>query len=207
MIRRLTLSLRERPGRVLADLPADLSRAAVAAVLSAREELLFIRRSERVGDPWSGHVAFPGGRAEDRDPDAAATARRETWEEVGLDLGREAALLGPLDEVAAPARRGPPQLRVSPFVFQLRTEARPRPNAEVAAVQWVALERLVRGEGRGRFALEWGGMRLAMPCIELDGMRIWGLTLRMVDDLVERLGGPVSPEVEVLGPARTEVSP
>ncbi|HXB54963.1 MAG TPA: CoA pyrophosphatase, partial [Vicinamibacteria bacterium] len=43
------------------------SRAAVALILreAARGlELLFIRRAEHDGDPWSGQVGFPGGRAE-----------------------------------------------------------------------------------------------------------------------------------------------
>ncbi|MCA9639821.1 MAG: NUDIX domain-containing protein, partial [Myxococcales bacterium] len=70
--------------------------AAVAAVLrptDADTEVLLIRRAEHEGDPWSGHMAFPGGRHDPTDPDLLTTARRETLEEVGLDLSRRARLL------------------------------------------------------------------------------------------------------------------
>ena len=49
-------------------------------------ELLFIRRASRVGDRWTGHVAFPGGKMESVDQDDRATSMRETLEEIGLDL-------------------------------------------------------------------------------------------------------------------------
>ena len=64
-------------------------------------EVLLIRRAEKVGDPWSGHMAFPGGRADPRDPDLRATAVRETREEVGLDLENDAELIGILDDIPA----------------------------------------------------------------------------------------------------------
>ena len=49
-------------------------------------EVLFIKRSARQGDRWSGHVALPGGRRDPTDKDDVAAAVRETREEVGLDL-------------------------------------------------------------------------------------------------------------------------
>src|SRR5262245_41364530 len=72
-------------------------RAAVALVFcappGAEPELLFIERARREGDPWSGHMAFPGGRRDPKDTDLAATAARETHEEVGLGLGAPIARL------------------------------------------------------------------------------------------------------------------
>ncbi len=194
----IELSLRARPGRPVQGIGLGVARAAVAAVINPQAELLFIRRAERVGDPWSGHVAFPGGRAEAGDEGPVGTAVRETVEEVGLALPDAGRLLGPLDELLAPVRRGPPQLVISPFVFHLQRLQPLRPNVEVASVHWLSLERLAMGEGRSSFDLEWGGATLRMPCIELSGLRIWGLTLRMLDDLLERMGGQTSPDVELL---------
>ena len=49
-------------------------------------EVLFIRRASRQGDPWTGHIALPGGRRDPGDADDFSAAVRETWEEVGIDL-------------------------------------------------------------------------------------------------------------------------
>ena len=83
----------------------DAAQAAVAliAVSSGADlELLIIRRAERLGDPWSGQMALPGGRRETVDSSLRETAMRETAEEIGVDLGRE-AMLGQLDDQGSPA--------------------------------------------------------------------------------------------------------
>ncbi|MFN7699333.1 MAG: NUDIX domain-containing protein [Deltaproteobacteria bacterium] len=58
-------------------------RAAVAAILRERApgapEVLFIRRAEKPGDPWSGHMAFPGGKQEPGDPDLTAFCCFAAW--------------------------------------------------------------------------------------------------------------------------------
>ena len=67
------------------------SHAAVAVVVTEEPEgsILFVKRRERAGDPWSGHAAFPGGHHSGTDDSPAATAERETEEETGLALARE----------------------------------------------------------------------------------------------------------------------
>src|ERR687892_1966490 len=74
--------------------------AAVALLIRAREELelLLIKRAEQEADPWSGHVALPGGRRDDDDEDLQHTALREAAEEVGITIDRGAQLIGALDE-------------------------------------------------------------------------------------------------------------
>ena len=79
------------------DLPAS-RRAAVAAIFTPQLDLLFMERAKVEGDPWSGHIAFPGGHEEDQDDSSLHTAMRETHEELGLDLSG-AEVLGSLDEV------------------------------------------------------------------------------------------------------------
>ena len=116
--------------------------AAVALLLLADpDRLLLIRRADRVGDPWSGHLALPGGRREDGDRDLLETAIRETREETGL-------LLNPLWHVAtlddmAPTSPFLPPILVRPFVFRLEAEQHPGLSDEVAQAGWVDLALLV----------------------------------------------------------------
>jgi 8-oxo-dGTP pyrophosphatase MutT (NUDIX family) len=164
-----------------------LSRAAVAAVAQGTAlgvELLFIRRAERDGDRWSGHMAFPGGRVERSDADALHAAVRETREEIALDLTRGATLLGPLSQVPTLEHGRPLPMVIEPFVFLL--DAAPPPpvlSDEVQEVVWVPLDFFRDASHRG--TLPWRGMK--MPCYYWEKRPIWGLTLRMVDELVAAL--------------------
>ncbi len=75
--------------------PSSSSRGCSAA----RPRILYIKRAARIGDNWSAHVAFPGGRKEEGDENGLYTAMRETWEEVGIDLAeKEFACVGQLDD-------------------------------------------------------------------------------------------------------------
>jgi 8-oxo-dGTP pyrophosphatase MutT (NUDIX family) len=160
-------------------------------------ELFFIRRAEREGDPWSGHIAFPGGRVDARDATLLATAMRETSEEVGIDLSR-AELLARLPDVPAFTRTKKGTLVVTPFVFALREGATPIINHEVAETLWVPFESLARGEGKGTFKWTWDGRELDLPCIRLARAKangnanevatphlLWGMTYRMLEMLLE----------------------
>jgi len=173
------------------------TRAAVALILrdsGAGIQLLFIQRAEHPGDPWSGQMGFPGGRAEPSDDGVLATAIRETREETGIDLSRSARLLGRLNEVRAVARGRPVDLAISPFVFHLgeAVTARPDPR-EVRALVWIGLDRLLGTTLRSTLAYDHEGTRLQLPCFRLNGHVIWGLSYRMFEDLEQRLrrGGSV----------------
>jgi 8-oxo-dGTP pyrophosphatase MutT (NUDIX family) len=166
------------------------SRAAVAVILrEGREgiEILFIRRAERADDPWSGHVGFPGGRVEAGDSDLGATARRETLEEIGLDLARDAELLGGLDEIRAMARGRPVDLAITPFVFHLQGGDDVSLSAEVTSVHWLSLDALLGPEPHGRFEYRHGDQTVDLPCLRLGDLVIWGLTYGMFVGLRERL--------------------
>jgi 8-oxo-dGTP pyrophosphatase MutT (NUDIX family) len=173
--------------------PALASRAAVALILRdgpAGIELLFIRRAEHPGDPWSGQMAFPGGRAEPGDKDLLATAIRETSEEIGLDLARAAEPLGALDEVRAMARMRPLELTILPFVFRLVTPADPELSVEVRSVHWLSLAALLGADLRSTMDYVHDGESLRFPCVRVDEVVIWGLTFRMLLALGERLLAP-----------------
>jgi len=145
--------------------------------------MLMIRRSDKEGDPWSGHMAFPGGRQERTDPTLIATAIRETEEEVSLSLG-PARRLGALDPVYSP-RIAP--LRIDAWVFAIEDHPPLDPNEEVRSTHWFDLRRLLDHEGRATFPFDWRGQPVTLPCVRLDGCFIWGMSLRMIDDLLARL--------------------
>jgi 8-oxo-dGTP pyrophosphatase MutT (NUDIX family) len=179
--------------RAAARIPDEtLRRAAVAVILregGAGLEILFIRRAEHPHDPWSGQMAFPGGRLEPGDADLVATAVRETGEELGLDLATAGDCLGALDEVRAMARLRPMNLAIAPFVFRLKQDAPLRLSDEVTSAHWLPLEPLFSGRFRSLHEYELGGSRLQFPCIVYEGLVIWGLTYRMFAALQETLAG------------------
>lgn len=181
--------LRARPVRQDSDDPEG-ERAAVAAILRPGPdagEILFIRRAEREGDPWSGHMAFPGGRKDPSDASARETAVRETLEELGLDLNAHGELVTRLPGVQAMTKRGPANLVVVPFVFVLRGDVELRPNHEVAEALWTPYGRLLRGEGKKPYPYEWGGIVHQLPSFDVDGRIVWGLTHRMLEIMADAL--------------------
>ena len=159
-----------------------LIEAAVTAVLRARDalELLLIERVERAEDPWSGHMALPGGRRDAADPDLLATALRETAEEVGIALDPAVELLGALDEVHPQTRLLPP-LVISPFVAAVGPDVEPLPDpAEVAVALWVPVDEL-RDEGAlSEVRFERDGEQLSFPSFHYRGREVWGLTHRIL---------------------------
>lgn len=161
------------------------ARASVAMVLAedrGEVDLLLIHRAVRDDDPWSGHMAFPGGRRDPDDTDVVHTAARETLEEVGLDLANEATVLGHLDELRAVARHRPLDLVITPVVFALRRKLEPRPNPrEVAGAIWVPLSFFFTPEATGVYRRTLEGVENEYPCYEYQGYQIWGLTYRILE--------------------------
>jgi 8-oxo-dGTP pyrophosphatase MutT (NUDIX family) len=164
---------------------AVASRAAVAVILRdtpAGFEVLFIRRADHEGDPWSGQMGFPGGRAEPGE-DLPATAVRETREETGIDLARVGEALGELDEVRAMARMRPMDLSIRVFVFRLRGPVETVLSEEVRSLHWVSLDKALAPEAQSTMEYVYQGTTLEFPCLRLEGLVIWGLTYRMFTNL------------------------
>jgi len=161
--------------------------AAVAVCLRPGEgsiEALFIRREDHPGDPWSGDAAFPGGRRDPRDASLWETAMRETLEETGLDLRASGSLLGTLDDVH-PRAVVVPNLNVTPFVAVVPAAAAATPRSEVVAVEWIPLAELARPERAGLKTLEGSSGRREFPTVHFGDMEIWGLTHRILTQLLE----------------------
>jgi 8-oxo-dGTP pyrophosphatase MutT (NUDIX family) len=167
-------------------------RAAVALVLAPgqheaeRLSLLLMRRTERPGDPWSGHMALPGGHADAGDTDLLHTARRETLEEVGIDL-RDAELLGRLDDVS-PMRSS--ELVVRPFVFWIGAYREASVSSEVAEVLWVPLDALASDALKSTREVEVRGSRLRVPAYVIDERVVWGMTYHLLERFLAQVLAP-----------------
>jgi len=188
---RIEAALLSRPPARVAE--AVSARAAVALILREGPsglELLFIRRADHPQDPWSGQMAFPGGRAEPGEEDLKATAVRETAEEIGVDLESGAQCLGILDEVRAMARMRPVSLTILPFVFRLRGEIAPVLSDEVRSLHWIPLDELLAAERRSVMDYVQEGATMQFPCLRVEDVVIWGLTYRMLLGLEERIPPP-----------------
>jgi len=160
------------------------ARAAVALVLRDGEdgaEFVAICRSQRPGDPWSGHMALPGGRQHPSDLDLATTVARETREEVGIDLVAHGQMLGRLDEVRARGDGRPLNLIVSPFVFALTAPVDLALNPhEVESALWVPLRFLRQREAQGSIRFALAGQEMDFSAFVYRGCTIWGLTYRIL---------------------------
>lgn len=143
---------------------------------------LFILRAKKDGDPWSGHMAFPGGHLAPCDESLRHTAERETLEEIGLDLTESGEFIGQIDAVRAGPRSGNIDLIVTPFVYEL-TDSRAEfsTNYEVEDVFWGSLNDMHSGVSctRGEFTVR--GEKVEYPGYGVSGEIVWGLTYRMLD--------------------------
>lgn len=163
-------------------------RAAVALMLSDPQhepEVLFIERAHRTGDPWSGQMAFPGGRVDPADPSLREAAERETREELGVRLD-DAQLLGRIDDLEGRPRR----IVVSCFVYRLNLPVTLNPNVEVEQAFWVPLSELLDRRRAVAFAHP-DDRRQLYPGIRVGTDHrhtVWGLTHRFLGNFFQVLG-------------------
>ncbi len=163
---------------------ATRRHAAVALLLSPGEqgpEVLFIRRAEFAGDPWSGDVAFPGGGLEEQDSGPRQAAERETREEVGLQLEPQ-QYLGQLDDLAGAYL----PVYISCFVYLLEKKPTLKLNGEVVNTFWVPLAILQAPERNQKKTFTYRGSRHTHPIIDLGGYTdrcLWGISYRILQQL------------------------
>ena len=185
LLRRITRALEARPGALAPDDGAP-RRAAVAVVFrDARDdiELLLIKRSERDGDPWSGHIALPGGRQDPTDATLQDTALRETLEETGIDIARDGIVLGTLDELR-PRTPVLPAIIVTPFVAVVPGTVSIYPSDEVADTFWVPLSALSDPAVSMESEVTARGTTWRVPTYRLGVHVVWGMTERILRNLL-----------------------
>ena len=167
--------------------PEDPARRAAVALLvkldetrePAAPQLLMIKRATFEGDPWSGHVALPGGRREPADTSLERTVVRETWEETAIDLERDGRLLGCLDELA-PRTPVLPPIIITPFVGLVRADVDIVASPEVAEWFWVDVAALRDPEVSREVVLELATGPRAVMTFQHGAHTIWGLTERIL---------------------------
>ena len=190
-VARLAERLAARRGRTL-ELEGAARYAAIALALRPSDdgepELLMIKRAEVEHDPWSGHIACPGGRMDPGDRDLEHTATRETWEETGIDLVADGRILGTLDDIS-PRTPSLPPIVIRPFVAVVKPEVTIVDSPEVAEAFWVPMSAI-------RETTSWGKAFVPIRGVgerEVDVFRhgpytVWGLTHRALTQFVELLG-------------------
>lgn len=192
---------RQTPGR----LDADSMYAAVALVLAGRGpglDLCVIRRADKPGDPWSGHLAFPGGRRAPDDADPYATAERETAEEVGLRLrvGQRQGGLAPLFIRLGGSGRS---LHLFAAVYHLDSTRPPVTlNEEVAAAYWMPLAHAWDVRNAARLRLPSAAAVLSYPAIRFRDQMLWGISLRVLTLFSDVVGRPLPHFEEIPGLGR-----
>lgn len=187
-IRKIRAALKSRAVVPFPD--AKMKRAAVALIFRAgadgEPELLFIKRAEFPGDPWSGQIAFPGGRREEGDASLAETAIRETREETGLDIAGLGEIIGGLDELQPQSVRLP-ELVVAPYVAVVSNVPEQALTSEVASAFWLPLRSLHDSERWRDTEVSGRGFTMTRRAFHHEGHVIWGITERIIAQLLALL--------------------
>ncbi len=170
--------------------PKGSPSAAVALIVrDGRElELLLIERIEREGDPWSGQISLPGGMRGPNDKTLTETSRRETLEEVSIDVEKSCSLTGRLPELR-PANV--PDLTVFPFVYALQRDVKIRGGEEVKEAFWCPLAEMRASESDRWVRVR--GHELVAPSFLHGEKVIWGLTHRILTIFLELWTSSLSP--------------
>jgi 8-oxo-dGTP pyrophosphatase MutT (NUDIX family) len=165
----------EKLSKLLVPESSEDADAAVALLLKQEPNKLkvfLVKRVEAPTDPWSGHVALPGGKRDVKDQNLKQTVVRETLEETNIALLDRCRFLGVMLPIRSTKK---PEMKVLPFVILLEHEPLIKLNEELERYVWVSLEKLV--EKRGPVNFSFG----EYPAFLRGNNVIWGLTYRILE--------------------------
>lgn len=169
--------------------------AAIAIIIREQNnqyEMLLIERSQRDGDPWSGQMAFPGGKIDAIDVDARAAAERETDEEVSVQL-QTSDYLGRLDDLLGPKVKSVNTVLLSNFVYFINQDIQPKANYEVANIVWVPFNYFT-DKKRISMVVHPRDRAIKLPGVRIDKQEaksprvVWGLTFRVITSMFAVMG-------------------
>lgn len=169
----------EKLSKVLRPLSDEQETNAAVALLLKQEKnalsVLLVKRVENLGDPWSGQMAFPGGKRIEKDQDLKQTVVREIREETDIDLLDRCRFLGVLTAMRSKPR---PDVKILPYVILVQYEPEIRLNKqELEDSFWIPIKEIEEGEGHAKF--DFG----EAPAYIVRGRVVWGLTYRILESL------------------------
>lgn len=163
--------------RKLKNRDKENAKAAVAIIFKETKiglELLLVKRAEVLGDPWSGDMAFPGGKRIPTDQDMLQTVVREVKEETNIALNSN-VFLGSMDVVLSTVR---PEYDILPMVFLQTTELQIKINEELTSFLWVPFDEIEDSKSRAIVK------NLDVPVFNVNGEMVWGLTYRIIEKIL-----------------------
>ena len=170
--------------------PRHASVGVLVAETLPTPHICFIRRAKWDGDPWSEHIAFPGG-SRLSDETALQTVRREVHEEVGVSLGEDAELTQ-LPQLRIRLAGRERLLLLDAFVCHLTGPLPPlRCGPEVASAFWTPVSDLWNAQNLDHLVLGDRGDVLVYPAVRLPQGVVFGITLRVLTLLSDQLGIPL----------------
>ncbi|MBS7619679.1 CoA pyrophosphatase [Candidatus Bathyarchaeota archaeon] len=170
-------SILEKMRRILGQGESPEAVAAVAIILHSNGEefsLLLVKRATSVSDPWSGDMALPGGKKHSSDERLKDTVLRETREETGIDL-KKCFFLGTMRDVESNIKK---RMLVQPFVFLCESQPEVVLNEELCSFFWIPINDLEKSRCQAKIR------ELEVPALKVRGEVIWGLTYRMIENLL-----------------------
>lgn len=154
---------------------ANAGVALIFRLYLGKLELLLIKRAVIPGDPWSGDMAFPGGKKGVQDEDIMDTVTREVLEETSIDV-QKSCYLGMMPHVDSTMRQ---DFSVVPLVFVLEKTPEIKINEELSSYQWTEFDKLKWRKGRSLVK------DYDVPVFDVGDERVWGLTYQMLEKLLK----------------------
>ncbi|MDH5450335.1 MAG: CoA pyrophosphatase [Candidatus Bathyarchaeota archaeon] len=158
---------------------ADAAVALMLKPMNQNFKVLFVKRIENPIDPWSGQMAFPGGKRDAMDKHLKQTVVRETLEETNINLRDCCHFLGTLTAIRSTRR---PEMKILPFVILLDHEPLIKlSERELEGFVWISLRELVQNKGIAKFGFG------EVPAYVIESNVIWGLTYRIIENFLQIL--------------------
>ncbi|GGC55775.1 NUDIX hydrolase [Marinobacter halophilus] len=156
-------------------------------------EMIFTLRSANM-KTHRGQVAYPGGKRDPTDTSLAATALRETHEEIGIPPD-QVKIIAPLSQVMSLHR-----ILVTPYVGVVPGDHPLQLNpAEIESVFRVPISFFLEDRRERTDILSFLDSTLYVPCYRWDRYQIWGLSAVV---LVDFLNAVYDAEIDILEPPR-----